>query len=156
MTDAGPLGADEATFIAVVRSGDTAGSHSSRSATGGAAGALLPDARELRGRPGHDAGDFLRAWKKRESFRGHAALRTWLYRIATNVCLDFLEKRNDRTPVPSELSDSGSECCNLQPVPRRMLPRTAGFGVARETIELASSSAVQHLPAAAAGGVSLR
>ena len=36
---------------------------------------------------------FLRAWHKRETFKGHAALRTWLYRIATNACLDELERR---------------------------------------------------------------
>src|SRR6185436_3697869 len=58
---------------------------------------------------------FLRAWNKRESFKGHAALRTWLYRIATNACLDFLEKRNDRTPIPAEMR-------YLQPYPDRMLP----------------------------------
>ena len=52
---------------------------------------------------------FLRAWHKRASFQGHAALRTWLYRIATNACLDFLDKRNDRTPVPSGLPGVGSE-----------------------------------------------
>src|SRR3712207_8143797 len=57
---------------------------------------------------------FLRAWNKRESFKGHAALRTWLYRIATNVCLDFLAKHNDRTPVPSELSRSEEHTSELQ------------------------------------------
>jgi RNA polymerase sigma-70 factor (ECF subfamily) len=87
---------------------------------------------------------FLRAWNKRESFKGHAALRTWLYRIATNACLDFLEKRNDRTPVPSELADVGSEVLYLQPYPDRMLPEESA--VARETIELAFIVAVQHLP----------
>ena len=101
MTDARPLGAEEATFIAAVRSGDTARF------------ALITE-RHRRELQVHcyrmlasyeDAQDMtqetlLRAWNKRESFKGHAALRTWLYRIATNVCLDFLEKRNDRTPVP--------------------------------------------------------
>ena len=88
---------------------------------------------------------FLRAWHKRESFRGHAALRTWLYRIATNACLDFLGKRGDRTPVPSELPDS--ELPYLQPYPDRMLPEDPQESVvARETIELAFIVAVQHLP----------
>src|SRR3954451_22296800 len=143
MTDARPLGADEATFIAAVRSGDTARV------------ALLTE-RHRRELQVHcyrmlanydDAQDmtqetFLRAWHKRESFRGHAALRTWLYRIATNVCLDFLEKRNDRTPVPS-----GSEVLCLQPYPDRMLPEDPQESVvARETIELAVIVAVQHLP----------
>ncbi|GAA3306183.1 sigma-70 family RNA polymerase sigma factor [Nonomuraea dietziae] len=84
---------------------------------------------------------------KRESFKGHAALRTWLYRIATNACLDFLVKRNDRTPVPSGLPDPGSEVLYLQPYPDRMLPEDPQESVvARETIELAFIVAVQHLP----------
>nr|WP_062339338.1 RNA polymerase subunit sigma-70 [Herbidospora sakaeratensis] len=80
---------------------------------------------------------FLRVWHKRESFKGDAALRTWLYRIATNACLDFLEKRDGRAPVPDEL-------LYLQPYPDRMLPEESA--VARETIELAFIVAVQHLP----------
>ena len=149
MTDARLLGADEATFIAAVRSDDTARF------------ALLTE-RHRRELQVHcyrmlanyeDAQDmtqetFLRAWNKRESFKGHAALRTWLYRIATNACLDFLEKRNDRTPAPSELPDSGSEVLYLQPYPDRMLPEDPQESVvARETIELAFIAAVQHLPA---------
>jgi RNA polymerase sigma-70 factor (TIGR02960 family) len=148
MTDARPLGADEATFIAAVRSGD-------------AARFALITERHRRELQVHcyrmlanyeDAQDMtqetlLRAWNKRESFKGHAALRTWLYRIATNVCLDFLERRNDRAPVPSELSDSGSEVLYLQPYTDRMLPEDPQESVvARETIELAFIVAVQHLP----------
>jgi len=148
MTDAGPLGADEAAFMAVARSGDTARF------------ALITE-RHRRELQVHcyrmlanydDAQDmtqetFLRAWHKRESFKGHAALRTWLYRIATNACLDFLEKRDDRTPVPAELSDAGSEVLYLQPFPDRMLPEDPQESVvARETIELAFIVAVQHLP----------
>ncbi|MDX8031275.1 RNA polymerase subunit sigma-70 [Lentzea sp. BCCO 10_0856] len=148
MTDARPQAADEATFIAAVRSGD-------------AARFALMTERHRRELQVHcyrmlanyeDAQDmtqetFLRAWNKRESFNGHAALRTWLYRIATNACLDFLEKRNDRTPVPSGLSDSGSEVLYLQPYPGRMLPEDPQESVvARETIELAFIVAVQHLP----------
>ncbi|MER6582383.1 RNA polymerase subunit sigma-70 [Nonomuraea sp. NPDC001023] len=90
---------------------------------------------------------FLRAWNRRESFKGHAALRTWLYRIATNACLDFLDKRNDRMPVPAELPGAGSEVHHLQPYPDRMLPVDPQESVvARETIELAFIVAVQHLP----------
>jgi RNA polymerase sigma-70 factor (TIGR02960 family) len=148
MTDARPLGADEAMFFAAVRSGDAARF------------ALLTE-RHRRELQVHcyrmlanyeDAQDmtqetFLRAWNKRESFKGHAALRTWLYRIATNACLDFLEKRNDRTPVPSELPDPASEVLYLQPYPDRMLPEDPQESVvARETIELAFIVAVQHLP----------
>ncbi|WP_439658567.1 RNA polymerase subunit sigma-70 [Lentzea sp. HUAS TT2] len=146
MTDARPLGTDEATFIEAVRSGD-------------AARFAVMTERHRRELQVHcyrmlanyeDAQDltqetFLRAWHKRESFRGHAALRTWLYRIATNACLDFLEKRGDRTPVQSELSDS--ELLYLQPYPDRMLPEDPQESVvARETIELAFIVAVQHLP----------
>ncbi len=148
MTDAGPLGTDEATFIAAARAGDTARF------------ALITE-RHRRELQVHcyrmlanyaDAQDmtqetFLRAWHKRESFKGHAALRTWLYRIATNACLDFLAKRDDRTPVPSGLADSGAEVLYLQPYPDRMLPEDPQEAVvARETIELAFIVAVQHLP----------
>ncbi|MBF6100067.1 RNA polymerase subunit sigma-70 [Nocardia cyriacigeorgica] len=143
---AGPLGAEEASFIEVVRSGDA-----SRFA--------LVTERHRRELQVHcyrmlanyeDAKDmtqetFLRAWHKRESFRGDAALRTWLYRIATNACLDFLDRRNGRIPVPSELSDA--EVLYLQPYPERMLPEDPQESVvARETIELAFIVAVQHLP----------
>lgn len=146
MTDARPLGADEATFIAAARSGD-------------AARFALITERHRRELLVHcyrmlanfeDAQDltqetFLRAWRKRETFGGHAALRTWLYRIATNACLDFLDKRDNRTPVPSGLP--GSELPYLQPYPDRMLPEDPqDSAVARETIELAFVVAVQHLP----------
>ncbi|AXB42712.1 RNA polymerase subunit sigma-70 [Amycolatopsis albispora] len=146
MTDASSLGADAATFIAVVRAGDKARF------------ALITE-RHRRELQLHcyrmlanyeDAQDmtqetFLRAWHKRESFKGNAAPRTWLYRIATNACLDFLEKRNDRTPVPSELADS--ELPYLQPYPDRMLPEDPQeSAVARETVELAFIVAVQYLP----------
>ncbi|SCL72916.1 RNA polymerase, sigma subunit, ECF family [Micromonospora citrea] len=148
MIDARSPGADEATFIRAVRSGDTARF------------ARLTE-RHRRELQVHcyrmlanyeDAQDmtqetFLRAWKKRESFKGHAALRTWLYRIATNACLDFLEKRNDRTPVTVGLPGAGSEVRYLQPYPDRMLPEDPQESVvARETIELAFIVAVQHLP----------
>ncbi|GLY44399.1 RNA polymerase sigma factor [Amycolatopsis sp. NBRC 101858] len=143
MTDAGPLDADESAFIAAARSGDTA-----RFAL-----VTEPHRRELQVHcyrmlaNYEDAQDmtqetFLRAWHKRETFKGHAALRTWLYRIATNVCLDFLDKR---TPLPSGLPDS--ELPHLQPYPDRMLPEDPQESVvARETIELAFIVAVQHLP----------
>ncbi|NMO94024.1 RNA polymerase subunit sigma-70 [Actinomycetospora sp. TBRC 11914] len=148
MTDAGSPSADEATFIAAAHAGDTARF------------ALLTERhrRELqvhcyRMLANHDDAQdmtqetFLRAWNKRESFRGHAALRTWLYRIATNACLDFLEKRTDRTPVPSGLSEPDSEVPYLQPYPDRLLPEDPQESVvARETIELAFIVAVQHLP----------
>ncbi|MFF5052838.1 RNA polymerase subunit sigma-70 [Micromonospora sp. NPDC000663] len=148
MTDVRPLGANEATFIAAVRSGDTARF----------ARITERHRRELQVHcyrilaNYEDAQDmtqetFLRAWNKRESFKGHAALRTWLYRIATNACLDFLAKRNDRTPVTAERPGAGSEVRYLQPYPDRMLPEDPQeSAVARETVELAFIVAVQHLP----------
>ncbi|WP_163513240.1 RNA polymerase subunit sigma-70 [Fodinicola acaciae] len=146
MTDARPAGADEAAFIAAARSDDTARFalvterhrrelqvHCYRML------ANYEDARDL------TQETFLRAWHKRKSFRGEAALRTWLYRIATNACLDHLEKRNDRTPIPSGLPDA--EVAHLQPYPDQMLPEDPQESVvARETIELAFIVAVQHLP----------
>ncbi|GAA2214786.1 RNA polymerase subunit sigma-70 [Nonomuraea monospora] len=148
MTDARVPGGDEAAFIAAARSND-------------AAQFALITERYRRDLQVHcyrmlahyeDAQDmtqetFLRVWNKRESFKGHATLRTWLYRIATNACLDFLEKRNDRTPVPAELPGAGSEVHYLQPYPDRMLPEDPQESVvARETVELAFIVAVQHLP----------
>jgi RNA polymerase sigma-70 factor (ECF subfamily) len=148
MTDARLLGDEEAAFIAAARSND-------------AAQFALITERYRRELQVHcyrmlanyeDAQDMtqetlLRVWNKRESFKGHATLRTWLHRIATNACLDFLEKRNDRTPVPAELPGPDSEVRHLQPYPDRMLPQDPQESVvARETIELAFIVAVQHLP----------
>ncbi|MEV0217791.1 RNA polymerase subunit sigma-70 [Micromonospora sp. NPDC050695] len=89
---------------------------------------------------------FLRAWRRRETFEGRSTFRAWLYRIATNACLDLLAKRR---PKPA----SGGEVRWLQPYPDRLLdelpagdasePETVA--VARETIELAYLVAVQHL-----------
>ncbi|HET9224820.1 MAG TPA: sigma-70 family RNA polymerase sigma factor [Roseiflexaceae bacterium] len=104
---------------------------------------------------------FLRAWRKRESFEGRSTFRAWLYRIASNACLDFLE-RHPRQPLPRQplpASDPHSaalpptEIPWLQPYPDRLLepiaPRDAepdAALVAKETIELAFLAAIQHLP----------
>ena len=89
---------------------------------------------------------FLRAWRRRETFEGRSTFRAWLYRIATNACLDLLARRR---PEPA----TGGEVPWLQPYPDRLLdelpagdahePETVA--VARETIELAYLVAVQHL-----------
>ena len=118
----GPIGVDEAQFIEAARAGD-AGRF-----------ALLTERyrRELHVHcyrllaSFEDAQDmtqetFLRAWDKRKSFEGRASLRTWLYRIATNVCLDFLDKRRDRVPLPAENPEAGSEVRYLQPFPDSLL-----------------------------------
>ncbi len=89
---------------------------------------------------------FLRAWRRRETFHGRSTFRAWLYRIATNACLDLLARCR---PEPA----AGGEVRWLQPYPDRLLdelpahdaddPETVA--VARETIELAYLVAVQHL-----------
>jgi len=74
----------------------------------------------------------LRAWRAREQYdETRASLRTWLYRIATNVCLTMLESRGRRarpmdfgsasTPEPSSLGDPSGEDTWLQPVPDAMV-----------------------------------
>ena len=89
---------------------------------------------------------FLRAWRRRETYEGRSTFRAWLYRIATNACLDLLARRR---PEPA----TGGEVRWLQPYPDRLLdelptrteddPEAAAL--ARETIELAYVVAVQHL-----------
>jgi len=89
---------------------------------------------------------FLRAWRRRETFEGRSTFRAWLYRIATNACLDLLARSR---PEPA----TGGEVRWLQPYPDRLLDELpAGdadgpeaVAVARETIELAYLVAVQHL-----------
>jgi RNA polymerase sigma-70 factor (ECF subfamily) len=89
---------------------------------------------------------FLRAWRRRETFEGRSTFRAWLYRIATNACLDLLARSR---PAPA----TGGEVRWLQPYPDRLLDEVrAGasdepevVAVARETIELAYVVAVQHL-----------
>ncbi|MDG4767043.1 RNA polymerase subunit sigma-70 [Solwaraspora sp. WMMD406] len=89
---------------------------------------------------------FLRAWRRRETFEGRSTIRAWLYRIATNACLDLLAKRR---PEPAH----GGEAPWLQPYPDRLLDELPAddadepeaVAVARETIELAYLVAVQHL-----------
>jgi len=94
---------------------------------------------------------FLRAWRSRESFNGSAAFRAWLYRIATNVCLDAI-RRNNRRPRSRSIESLG-EVPWLQPYPDRLLDEIApretepdAVVVARETIELAFLAAIQLLP----------
>src|ERR671910_334445 len=88
---------------------------------------------------------FLRAWRRRETYEGRASVRAWLYRIATNACLDALDKR------PRRPSASG-EVAWLQPYPDELLEqlpdRREGpedVALAKETIELAFIAAIQHL-----------
>jgi len=101
---------------------------------------------------------FVRAWRSYERFEGRSALRSWLYRIATNVCLDMLNGRERRArpmdlgparePVESNLNTL-PEVTWIEPVPDGLvLPEgdPADVAVARETIRLAFVAALQHLP----------
>jgi RNA polymerase sigma-70 factor, ECF subfamily len=95
---------------------------------------------------------FLRAWRSRDSFEGRATFRAWLYRIATNACLDYL-RAHPRRPQPRANSAAPSEVSWLQPFPDRLLEPAApgdaepdAMVVAKETIELAFLVAIQHLP----------
>jgi RNA polymerase sigma-70 factor (ECF subfamily) len=95
---------------------------------------------------------FLRAWRKRSSYEGRATVRAWLYKIATNACLDLIA-RNKRRVAQSGATANPSEVPWLEPVPDRLLDEVASSepgpeaaAVDRETIELAYLVAIQHLP----------
>jgi RNA polymerase sigma-70 factor (ECF subfamily) len=101
----------------------------------------------------------LRAWRNLDRFEGRSALRSWLYRIATNVCLDMLGSK-ERRARPMDLTDSWSptgpigeilpEVTWIEPVPDELVVADEGDPAAvtesRETIRLAFVAALQHLP----------
>ncbi|TMC55388.1 MAG: sigma-70 family RNA polymerase sigma factor [Chloroflexi bacterium] len=102
---------------------------------------------------------FVRAWRSRDSFEGRSAMRSWLYRIATNVCLDML-KGKDRRAVPMDFGPASAplesnlnvpaEVTWLEPIPMRLIAPErdpADVAVANESIRLAFVAALQHLPA---------
>jgi RNA polymerase sigma-70 factor, ECF subfamily len=101
---------------------------------------------------------FIRAWRGFERFEGRAALRSWLYRIATNVCLDMLNGRQRRAR-PMDLGPAREpEAANLntlpettwiEPIPDGLVESgadPADVAVAHDTIRLAFVAALQHLP----------
>jgi RNA polymerase sigma-70 factor (ECF subfamily) len=103
----------------------------------------------------------LRAWKAADSFEGRSSVRSWLYRIATNVCLDMLRGRQRRArpmevgsstpPEESYLEAVLPEHAWVSPIADdRVIPNEgdpADIAAAREGIRLAFVSALQHLPA---------
>ena len=101
----------------------------------------------------------VRAWRAMDRFEGRSALRSWLYRIATNVCLDMLGSKQRRArPMdlgPALTADHplGSplpETAWIEPVPdARVVPDggdPADVAIARESVRLAFVAALQHLP----------
>jgi RNA polymerase sigma-70 factor, ECF subfamily len=116
----------------------------------------------------HEAEDLLqetfeRAWRSIGRVDTSSSPRAWLYRIATNACLDVLRQRGRRRVLPFDVMDpvrpgrpppTAAEAAWLEPFPDRLLGDTGGdadadpgeTAVHRETIELVFLAAIQHLP----------
>ncbi|MGA5520735.1 sigma-70 family RNA polymerase sigma factor [Streptomyces pseudogriseolus] len=102
----------------------------------------------------------IRAWRSLDKFEGRSSLRSWLYRIATNVCLDMLSAGNKRarpmdltesTPLAQAALSPRPDHTWLEPMPDdRVLPTPADpaeAAVAKESVRLAFMAALQKLPA---------
>jgi RNA polymerase sigma-70 factor (ECF subfamily) len=104
----------------------------------------------------------LRAWRAREGFQGQSSVRTWLYRVAANACLDTL-RRDARRAVPAQPAEPSTAAAGagpsvaampwVQPYPDSLLDEVAAdqpgpeaVAVSRETISLAFLAAIQLLP----------
>jgi len=101
----------------------------------------------------------VRAWRNYEKFEGRSSLRSWLYRIATNVCLDMLTAGSKRarpmdltesTPLAQAALSPRPDNTWLEPMPdARVLPAVSDpeeAAVAKESVRLAFMAALQHLP----------
>ena len=93
---------------------------------------------------------FVRAWRAYDGFEGRASLRSWLYRIATNVCLDMLNGR-ERRARPMDLGPAQEPIeANLNTMPEatwiQPAPDPAVVTEEHETTRLAIIAALQHLP----------
>src|SRR6201995_1733596 len=132
--------------------------------TGPFRGELLAPCYRMLGSPA-DAEDlvqetYLRAWRSYEGFEGRSSVRTWLYRIATNVCLTAIARRG-RRPLPSGLGGpaqeveaplgAGAEGRGVRPFPGALLAGEgedpAAAAVSRAGIRLAFVAALQYLSA---------
>jgi len=101
---------------------------------------------------------FIRAWRAIDRFEGRAALRSWLYRIATNVCLDMIESRKRRAR-PMDLGPAGAPVIEnlrtpdqlwIEPMPDELVVTggdPAEIVAGRESVRLAFVAALQELPA---------
>ena len=101
---------------------------------------------------------FIRAWKGFDRFQGRSSLRSWLYKIATNVCLDMLASRERRArpidlgpaqePVLANLHTRPDESW-VEPIPDALVAQgsdPAEIAATRDTVRLALVAAFQHLP----------
>jgi RNA polymerase sigma-70 factor, ECF subfamily len=104
---------------------------------------------------------YLRAWRAFRRFEGRSSVRTWLYRIATNVCLTAAADRRRRRVLPSGLgapsddpdgpvAPADADVCWVDPIPDALVVDESGdpaaVAVSRETLRLALIASFQHLP----------
>ncbi|PWD50825.1 RNA polymerase subunit sigma-70 [Serinibacter arcticus] len=100
----------------------------------------------------------VRAWKAADKFDGRSSVRTWMYRIVTNVCLDEIAARKRRAlpvdleseaspPVASSLGQPLPASSFVEPVLDAMIADPADVVVSRESVRLAFVAALQNLPA---------